>query len=127
MAQLSRPHSRIYMTPRSSRKLAAILWVILLLSAAVFLIFALLSAEIKSMDARQQADWADLVKSATDIERLRNIAENLLSFCSITGGTTIDLCRLAVGASFLIMSGSVIGLLQVRKMKRHLKEDDHVA
>jgi len=115
------------MTPRSFSKLAALLWTILFLSAAVFLVFLCCSAETKPMDARQQADWADLVKTTTDIERLRNIAENLLSYCSFSGGITIDLCRLAVGASFLIMGGSAIGLLQVRKMKRNLKENDHVA
>ena len=79
------------------------------------------------MDTRQQADWANLVKTATDIERLRNIAENLLSFCSYTGDNTIGLCRLAVGASFLIRSASIIGLFQVRKMKKQVKESDHVA
>src|ERR1035438_7724869 len=71
-----RQHSRIYMTPRSLSKLAAILWIILLLSAAVFLVLALLSAETQSMNARQHDEWVSLIKTTTDIERLRNIADN---------------------------------------------------
>ena len=107
------------MTSRLLNRLAVVLWAILILSAAVFFIFALLSPETQFLDAKGRDDWMSLIKTATDIDRLRNIAGNVVSLGWATGSTSILLCRLAMGAFFIIMSGSVIGLFQIRKMKRH--------
>ncbi|HEY1663959.1 MAG TPA: hypothetical protein VGI03_16190 [Verrucomicrobiae bacterium] len=115
------------MTSRALNKLGIILWIILLLSAAVFLILALLAPETQFLDSKGPDDWMYLIKTTTDIERLRNIAMNVVSFDWITGGTAIWLCRIAIGAFFIIMSGAVVGLLQVRKMKRQLIPPPNIA
>jgi hypothetical protein len=97
-----------------------VLWIILLCSAAVFVIFALLSPETHFLDARGRDDWMNLIKTTTDIERLRNAADNVVELGWASGETAIWLCRFATVAFLIIMSGSIIGLFQIRKMKRHL-------
>jgi hypothetical protein len=108
------------MTPRSLNKLALILWIILLLSAVVFLILALLAPETQFLDSKGRDNWMNLIKTTTDIERLRNIATNVVSLGWVTGGTAIWLCRLGLAAFFVVMVVSIVGLFHVRKMKRHL-------
>jgi hypothetical protein len=109
------------MTAHSLKKLSVVLWIILLLAATMFLVFLFLSAETQMFgDVNQRDSWSNLIKTATDIERLRNIADNLVSSGWATSDTAILLCRLASGAFLIIIIGSIVGLVQVRKMKRHL-------
>jgi hypothetical protein len=111
------------MTSRSFNKLTVILWINLFCSVAFFLIFALL---IKDTQVNL-GDWNDLIKNTTDIERLRNIAENVASFNQITVGTSIGLCHIAIGAFIIITVGAIIGLSQVRKMKKQMAQPPNAA
>ena|ERR1700733_8371841 len=74
------------MTLRLLNRLAVILRVIFLLSAIVLFILALNGPETEWLDSKSRDDWMNLINNAPDIERLRNIASNILSFSWITHG-----------------------------------------
>ena len=79
--------------------------------------FLFLSAETQKFgDVNQRDSWSNLIKTATDIERLRNIADNLVSSGWATSDTAILCCVVWRVARFaLIIIGSIVGLVQVRK------------
>lgn len=106
-------------------RIAVFLWIILFLSAAVFFILALLAPETQLFDAKQKEEWISLVKTTTDIDRLRNIAANIITLGWATGSTAIWLCRLSIITLLVIVCGAIFSLFQIKRMKKELNQNSN--
>ena len=113
------------MASRSLNLLALIWWIILLVSAAVFFIFAWSTPQTGFFSSTGARD-AEIqsIKSVTDIGLLQQKAMLYVLAGYATGATKTFLCRIALGTSLLIIIGSVAGLAQLRWIKRHLRDSE---
>jgi hypothetical protein len=115
--------SRSLMTSRSLKKLNMIFWIILLGSAALFFVFMILESEVYvNLDS-----YNDLIKDAPDMDRLRNIAQNIIAFRQYTSGTATGLCVLGMGAFLVFMIGAIIGLSMVKEIRSQLTQPSESA
>jgi hypothetical protein len=90
-------------------------------SVAVFFIFALYMPEValfKNTSARDAAIQS--IKSETVAGRLQQTASIYVSASYATGTTATVLCCIALGTLLLVSVGSVVGLIQVRRMEKLL-------
>ena len=62
------------------------------------------------------------IKTETDVSRLQQMATMYVSAGYGTGATATVLCRVALGAELLIIAGSIVSLVQVRRIRRQLHE-----
>ena len=94
---------------------------ILFVSVAVLFIFALLIPEIAYFSSASARD-AEIqsIKSVTDVGLLQQKAVMYVSDDYAAGDTARFLCCIAVVALLLIIIGSVVGLVQFRRIRRHL-------
>ena len=106
---------------RALNLLAAVWGLMLLVSAAVLVIFALLTPKVAFLNSASARD-AEIhsIKSVTDIGLLQRKAVLDVSEGYATGATATFLCQVALGTLLLMMVGSIGGLLLIRWMKRHL-------
>jgi hypothetical protein len=105
--------------------LAAVWAVMLVVSAAVLLVFALLTPGVAFFGSAGARD-AEIhsIKSVTDIGLLQNKAVLDVSEGYASSARATFLCHVALGALLFIIVNSVAGLLLVRWMKRHLSPAD---
>ena len=99
----------------------------LLVSAAVLFIFALLTPRVAFLGGASARD-AEIhsIKSVTDIGLLQSKAVLDVSEGYASGANATFLCQIALGTLLFMIIGSIGGLLLIRWMKRHLRtaEDD---
>ena len=112
---------------RALNLLAAVWWLMLLVSATVLIVFALLTSGVAYFSSTSARD-AEIhsVNSITDIGLLQRKAVLDVSESYATGATATFLCHIALGTLLFMIIGSIGGLLLIRWMKRHLgpAEDD---
>jgi len=102
--------------------LAAVWWLMLLVSAAVLIVFAWHTPGVAFFGSPGARD-AEIqsIKSVTDIGLLQSKAVLDVSEGSASSATATFLCHVALGTFLLMILGSIAGLLLVRWMKRHLR------
>lgn len=108
--------------------LLAVVWgLMLLVSVAAFLVFALRTPGVAFFSSPGARD-AEIqsINSVTDIGLLQRKAVLDVSEGYATGATATALCHIALGTLLFMIMGSIAGLLLIRWMKRHLSpaEDD---
>jgi hypothetical protein len=112
---------------RALNLLAAVWGLILLVSAAAFVVFAWFTPGVAFFSSANARD-AEIqsIKSVTDIGLLQRKAVLDVSEGYATGANATFLCQVALGTLLFVVIGSIGGLLLVRWMKRHLSpaEDD---
>jgi len=112
---------------RALNVLAAVWGLMLLVSAAALVVFALLTSGVTFFSSASARD-AEIhsIKSVTDVGLLQQKAVLDVSEGYATGATATFLCQIALGTLLFMVIGSIGGLLLIRWMKRHLRpaEDD---
>lgn len=113
------------MASRSLNLLAVVWWIILLVSATVFLVFAWYTPQTGFFSSTSARD-AEIqsIKSVTDIGLLQQKATLYVLTGYATGATKTFLCRIALGTLLLIIIGSVAGLFQLRWIRSHLSDSE---
>jgi uncharacterized Tic20 family protein len=106
---------------RALNLLTAVWGLMLLVSAVVLLVFALLTPGVtyfSSAGARNAEIHS--IKSVTDVGLLQRKAVLDVSEGYATGARATFLCHIALGTLLFMMLGSIVGLLLICWMKRHL-------
>jgi hypothetical protein len=106
---------------RALNLLAAVWGLMLLVSAVVLFIFALLApgvAYFSSAGARNAEIHS--INSVTDVGLLQRKAVLDVSEGYATGARATFLCHVALGTLLFVMIGSIVGLLLICWVKRHL-------
>jgi len=109
----------------SHNLLAAVWGLMLLVSAAALIVFALLMPGVAffgSTDARDAEIQS--INSVNDIGVLQHKAAFDVSQSYDNGATATFLCHIALGTLLFMMIGSIAGLLLIRWIKRHLRTDE---
>lgn len=106
--------------------LLAVVWeLMLLVSAAVLVVFALLTPKVAFFHSTNARDTEiHSIKSVIDVGLLQNKAVWEVSKGYSTGATATFLCHLALGTLLFMIIGSIGGLLLIRWMKRHLTPNE---
>jgi hypothetical protein len=113
------------MTPRSLNTLATVCWLTLLLSVAVLFLFLLNTPEVTLYRDTAERDKAiRAIKEEADVSRLQQEATWRVSGGYATGATATLLCRVALVAQVLIISGAVVSLINVRRIRRAFDESE---
>jgi uncharacterized membrane protein SpoIIM required for sporulation len=119
---------RTPMVSPSFNRLAAVWWITLLVSVGVFFIFALLTPEVALFDNASERDAAiQNIKSETNTDQLQQTVKMYISAGYGTGATATGLCRIALVTFLLFIIGSVVGLVQIRRLRRQLNDEKDVA
>ena len=106
----------------SHNLLAAVWGLMLLVSAAALIVFALLTpgvAFFSSTDARDAEIQS--INSINDVGVLQQKAAFDVLQGYENGATATFLCHIALGTLLFMMIGSIAGLLLIRWIKRHLR------
>lgn len=106
--------------------LLAVIWgLMLLVSAIVLVIFALLTPRVAffSSPAARDAEIHS-INSVTDVGLLQHKAVMDVSKGYATGATATFLCRIALGALLFFIIGSIGGLLLIRRLKKRFSTDE---
>ncbi len=114
--------SGAFMISLSLNLLAAVWGLMLLVSAAALIVFALLTpgvAFFSSTDARVAEIQS--INSVNDVGVLQHKAAFDVSHGYENGATATFLCHIALGTLLFMMIGSIAGLLLIRWIKRHLR------
>lgn len=114
--------SGTFMISFSFNLLAAVWGVMLLVSAAALIVFALFTSGVAyfgTTDARDAEIQA--INSINDIGVLQHKAAFDVSQGYENSATATSLCHIAIDTLLFIMIGSIAGLLLIRWMKRHLR------
>jgi hypothetical protein len=91
----------------------------LAISAAAFLLLALYTPEVALFKGTGQRDQEiQSIKAETDISRLQQRATMYVSAGYGTGSTATFLCRVALVTELVVIAGSILGLVQIQKLRR---------
>ena len=106
---------------RAFNLLAAVWWLMLLVSAIALVLFAFLTPDVAYFTSTITRD-AEIhsINSVTDIGLLQRKAVLDVSEGYATGATATFLCHFALYTLSFMIVGSIVGLLLIRWMKRHL-------
>lgn len=106
---------------RALNLLAAVWGVMLVVSAAVLIVFVLLAPRVAFFSSTSERD-AEIhsIKSVSDFGLLQRKAILDVSKSYTAGATATFLCYIALGALLFIIIGSLGGRLLIRWMRRHL-------
>lgn len=106
---------------RALNLLSAVWGLLVLVSVAALLVFALLTPKVAFFNSAGARDTEiHSIKSVTDVGLLQRKAVLDVSEGYASGATATFLCHLAIVTLLLIIVGSIGGLLLVRWMKSHL-------
>ena len=113
--------SGAFMVFFSFNLLTAVWGLMLLVSAAALIVFAVLTPGVSFFSSPGARD-AEIqsIKSVNDVGLLQQKAVFDISQGSARSATATHLCHIALWALLFMMIGSIAGLLLVRWMKRHL-------
>jgi hypothetical protein len=113
--------SAAFMVFFSLNLLAAVWGLMLLVSAAALLIFAVLTPGVAFFNSASARDAEiESIKSVTDAGLLQRKAVYDVSQGSASSATATYLCHVAVDTLLFMMFASIAGLLLIRWIKRHL-------
>jgi hypothetical protein len=100
-------------------KIAAAIWLMLAFAVVALLLFGLLTPEVALFRTTSDRDMKiQSIKAETDIIRLQAEAEMLVTASHGTGETATFLCRVAWFTLLGVVVGSVVTLVQVRRLRR---------
>jgi membrane protein insertase Oxa1/YidC/SpoIIIJ len=113
------------MASRSLNLLAVVWWIMLPVSMAAFFVFAWYTPQTGFFSSANARD-AEIqsIKSVTDVGLLQQKAILYVLAGYATGATKALLCHIALGTLLLIIIGSVVGLVQLRWIRRHLSDSE---
>jgi hypothetical protein len=107
------------MAPNHPNKLAVVSWLTLSLAIVARLFFGLLTPEVALITTTSNRDAKiQSIKAETDIIRLQAEAEYLVAASYGTGTTATFLCRVALFTLLVVIVGSVVSLVQIRRLQR---------
>jgi hypothetical protein len=116
------------MTTRLFNQLAAVWGLTLLASVAALWILVSLSPEVTSIhDPGSVSAQIARIHSETDVETIREMAYHSYSGFIQTSAVATFLCRIALGTLTLVIIAAVVGLFQIRRIKKHLNAKDIAA
>src|SRR5262249_23257443 len=103
--------------------LATTSWLSLFLCAPVLLYLAISAPTTVLVSTAEGRDESvRKTESSTDLRYVRQRAKELVQLGWVTSQQSLWLCRLAIGTLFLLMVGASISLVQIRRLRRQLRE-----
>lgn len=110
---------------RALNLLTAVWGLMLLVSAAILVVFALLTPRVAFFNSTSARD-AEIhsINSVTDIGLLQHKAALDVSEGYTSGATATSLCHLALGTLLFFIIASIVGLLLIRRLKRRFSTDE---
>lgn len=100
-------------------KIAAASWLMLAVAVVALVLFALMTPEVALFRTTADRDTEiQSNKATTDINKLQAHAEMLATASHETGVTATFLCRVAWFTLLGVVAGSVVTLVQVRRLRR---------
>ncbi len=97
----------------------------LLVSTAVLFLFLLNTPEVALYSNSVERD-KDIhsVKEEADVSRLQEQAKMYIEVCYATGATATLLCRVALVSQLIVIGGAVVGLIQIRRVRRYFQANE---
>jgi hypothetical protein len=111
--------TNFFMIRGSLKTLKVVCWVTSIISVAAFFLLALYTPEVALFDSTSQRDQEiQRIKAEQDISRLQSIAIMNVSVGYGTGATATLLCRVALVTELVVITASIVNLVQIRKLAR---------